>query len=279
MKPSFIFVVLFSFAVLTAAPVRVVSLSPALTDAVVLIGGVKQLAGKSSACSAPETKNIPVAGNMGYPDVEKIIRLNVDYVISDTRHPGGRWQLLELAGIKTVFLPGEKLADFPDNLRKLGKLLKLEKQSGIAAENFETQIAQLRQSIPKDKVRALIVFAVAPAVSCSKKSFIDEALTLAGVENICSDGKRAYFVVPSEYILRQMPEVIISAGVPEKAVKDFFARQEFRHLPAVKNNRIIFIDPDKFCRAGKDLPQAIKALRQEIFQQMVSPGAAVLPSK
>lgn len=279
MKPGFILCISFSLAILTAAPVRVVSLSPALTDAVVLIGGVKQLAGKSSACSAPETKNIPVAGNMGYPDVEKIIRLNVDYVISDTRHPGGRWQLLELAGIKTVFLPGEKLADFPDNLRKLGKLLKLEKQSGIAAENFETQIAQLRQSIPKDKVRALIVFAVAPAVSCSKKSFIDEALNLAGVENVCADGKRAYFVVPSEYILRQMPEVIISAGVPEKAVKDFFARQEFRHLPAVKNNRIIFIDPDKFCRAGKALPQAIKALRQEIFQQMVSPGAAVLPSK
>ena len=279
MKPSFIFCILFNLAVLIAAPVRVVSLSPALTDAVVLIGGVKQLAGRSSACNAPETENIPVAGNMGTPDVEKIIRLKPDYVISDTRHPGGRWQLLSLAGIKTVFLPGEKLSDFPDNLRKLGKLLALEESGRIAANNFETQIAQLRQSVPKDKVRALIVFAVAPAVSCSKKSFIDEALNLAGVKNICADGKRSYFVVPSEYILRQMPEVIISAGVPEAAVKSFFERQEFRHIPAVKKDRIIFIDPDKFCRAGKALPQAIKALRQEIDQRMVSPGAALLLSK
>ena len=138
MKPSFIFCILFNLAVLIAAPVRVVSLSPALTDAVILIGGVKQLAGKSSACNAPETENIPVAGNMGNPDVEKIIRLKPDYVISDTRHPGGRWQLLSLAGIKTVFLPGEKLSDFPDNLRKLGKLLALEESGGIAAKNFET---------------------------------------------------------------------------------------------------------------------------------------------
>lgn len=269
----------FCFAVLSAQAVKVVSLSPALTDAVILLGGVKQLAGRSSACNAPGSENILVAGNMGNPDVEKIIRLKPDYVISDTRHPGGRWQLLSLAGIKTVFLPGEKLSDFPDNLRKLGKLLALEESGRIAANNFETQIAQLRQSVPKAKVRALIVFAVAPAVSCSKKSFIDEALNLAGVENICADGKRSYFVVPSEYILRQMPEVIISAGVPEAAVKSFFERQEFRHIPAVKKDRIIFIDPDKFCRAGKALPQAIKALRQEIDQRMVSPGAAVLPSK
>ena len=279
MKKFFILTILSASLILTAKPVKVVSLSPALTDAVVLLGGVKQLIGRSSACNAPGTKNIPVSGNMGNPDVEKIIRLKPDYVISDTRHPDGRWQLLELAGIKTVFLPGEKLSDFPDNLRKLGKLLEMEEQSRIAAENFETQITQLRQSVPKKKIRALAVFAVAPVVSCSKKSFIDEALNLAGVENICADGKRSYFVVPSEYILRKMPEIIISAGVPEEAVKRFFERKEFRHIPAVKNNRIIFIDPDKFCRAGKDLPQAIKLLRQEIFQRMVSPGAAVLPSK
>ena len=278
MKPFFIFAALFFSAALTAAPVKVISLSPALTDAIMLIGGGKQLAGRSSACNAPGTENIPISGDMGRPDVEKIIRLKPDYVISDTRHPGGRWQLLKDAGIKLIFLPGEQIADFPANLRKLGKLLDLEKQSELAAREFEAQISQLQKSIPAKKVKALIVFAVAPAVSCSKKSFIDEALNLAGVENLCANGSRAYFVVPSEYILRQMPEVIISAGVPEAAVKSFFERNEFRNLPAVKNNRIIFIDPDKFCRAGIALPQAVKALRQEI-QRIVSPGAAVLPSR
>ena len=160
----------------------------------------------------------------------------------------------------------------------MGKLLKLENQSETAAGEFEAEITQLQKSVPEKKVKALIVFAVSPVVSCSKKSFIDEALNLAGVENLCADGRRAYFVVPSEYILRQMPEVIISAGVPETAVRSFFERKEFRYLPAVKKNRIIFIDPDKFCRAGMVLPQAIKALRQEI-QRIVSPGAAVLPSR
>ena len=108
MKHILIAALLLFSAALTAKQVKIVSLSPTLTDAVVLIGGISQLAGRSSACNAPGTENIPVAGNMGNPDAEKIIRLKPDYVISDTRHPGGRWQLLELAGIKMIFLPGSE---------------------------------------------------------------------------------------------------------------------------------------------------------------------------
>ena len=147
MKNMLILLMIFFSVILIAEPVKVVSLSPALTDAVVLIGGVKQLAGKSSACNTPGTEAVTIAGDMGRPDVEKIIRLKPDYLISDTRHPGGRWQLLKDAGIKLIFLPGEKIADFPANLRKLGKLLGLEKQSEISAQDFETQIAQLKKSV------------------------------------------------------------------------------------------------------------------------------------
>lgn len=278
MKTLFFAMILFFSAALSAAPVKLVSLSPAVSDAIVLIGGKAALAGRSSACNAPEISAVPIAGVMGRPEVERVIKLQPDFVVSDTMYPGNHWQVLERAKIKVIFLPGEKISDFPANLRYLGKLLKLEKSAQTAAENFEQQIAALKKNPPARQVRALIIFGVSPAISCSKKSFITEALTLAGVQNICADGKRAYFAVSSEYILRRDPELIISAGVPEAAVKSFFARAEFRHLKAVKQRRIISIDPDRFCRAGKNLPQAINALRQQI-QQIYSPGAADLPSR
>ncbi|MBO5822356.1 MAG: ABC transporter substrate-binding protein [Lentisphaeria bacterium] len=278
MKTLFFAMILFFSAALSAAPVKLVSLSPAVSDAIVLIGGKAALAGRSSACNAPEISAVPIAGVMGRPEVERVIKLQPDFVVSDTMYPGNHWQVLERAKIKVIFLPGEKISDFPANLRYLGKLLKLEKSAQTAAENFEQQIAALKKNPPARQVQALIIFGVSPAISCSKKSFITEALTLAGVQNICADGKRAYFAVSSEYILRHNPELIISAGVPEAAVKSFFARAEFRHLKAVKQRRIISIDPDRFCRAGKNLPQAINALRQQI-QQIYSPGAADLPSR
>lgn len=278
MKLLFSVMMLFCFAALAAKPVKVVSLAPAVSDAIVLIGGKSTLAGRSSACNAPELAAVPIAGVMGRPEVERVIKLNPDYVISDTVYPGNHWEVLKRAKIRVIFLPGEKISDFPANLRKLGKLLKLETSAQKAAAEFERQIGALQKSIPPRQVKALIIFGVAPAISCGKRSFVTGALTLAGVENVCADGKKAYFAVSSEYILRQNPELIISAGVPEAAVKSFFARAEFRHIQAVKHQRIIFIDPDQFCRAGKNLPQAISALRQKI-RQIYSPGAADLPSR
>ena len=257
---------------------RVVSLSPAISDALVLIGGEKYLCGRSRACNAPGIEEVPTAGNMGDPAVEKIIKLKPDYVISDTRNPNGKWQVLERAKIKQIFLPGNKISDFPSNLRFLGRLLNLEANAEKAAAEFERQIAVLQSDIPEHRQKTLIIFSVAPVISCSEKSFVHEALTLAGGKNICAGGRRSYSTVGAEYIIRSNPEVIVAAGVPEEAVKKYFSRPEFRTLTAVKKNRIVFIDPDKFCRAGANLPQAIKALRQKL-QQSDSPGATVLPSR
>lgn len=279
MKKLFLFIFILWGSVLTAepTPVRVISLSPALTDAVVLIGGIEQLCGRSRVCNSPGTVHIPVAGDMGNPAVETIIRLKPDYVISDTFHPGGKWSQLKRAGIKIIDFPGTKIDDFPKNLRKLGKLLKLESSAEFHAARFEQQLRSLKAALPAARQSALAVFGVSPVISCSGKSFIHEALTLAGLSNICKNGKGVYFTVSAEYILRRDPDVIIVAGVPETAVKNYFSRPEFRHLTAIKKRRIIFVDPDRFCRAGSELIPEIILLRKKI-QRIVSPGAAVLPS-
>ena len=243
------------------AAVRIVSLAPAVTDAIVEIGAVDLLCGRSRVCDAPGTAAIPVAGDMGLPAVEKILQLRPTHVISDTRHPGGKWKFLEQRGIKVIFLPGKKIADFPENIRFLGKLANREKAAGIAAENFEKKIAELRNIPAGRSSRALAVFAVPPVISCGGNSFVNEALELAGADNICGRMERSYFTLSPEYIIKSAPEVIIIAGVPETAVKQYFKRPEFRSLPAVKKQNFIVIDPNKFCRAGRRLPDAIRQLK------------------
>ena len=260
--------------VLSARELRVISLSPALTDAIVEIGAADLLCGRSSGCDAPGTKKIPIAGNMGYPNVEKILLLRPDYVISDTRHPGGNWKFLSRQGIKVLFLPGESLGDYPANIRKLGKILARENGAEKVAKKYEEKIAELRTSIPANPRRVLIVFAVPPVISCGKQSFVNEALKLAGAANICGTVERSYFTVSTEYILKSAPEVIITTGVPETLVKKYFQRPEFRMVPAVKEQNFIAIDPDEFCRAGHKLPEAVARLKRQISKNAVSPGAA-----
>ena len=244
------------------AAIRIVSLSPAVTDAIVEIGAVDLLCGRSRVCDAPGTSDIPIAGDMGFPAVEKILRLRATHVISDTRHPGGNWKFLEQQGIKLIFLPGKKIADFPANLRTLGKLVKREKSAGTAAEKFEKKIAALHNTKIVRRPRVLAVLAIPPVISCGRNSFVNEALEVAGAENICGKMERSYFTLSTEYIIKAAPEAIIIAGVPERAVREYFKRPEFRSLPAVKRQRFIMVDPDEFCRAGSKMPEAIRQLKK-----------------
>ena len=261
MKKLFFILCAIGCSAMYAQELKVISLSPGVTDAICAIGGVKYLYGRSSACNAPEAAAVPVAGNMGLPAMEKIVKLRPTHIISDTRHPDGNWRMLEQLGIKVIILPGKNVADHAANLRKLGAMLKLETQAEAEAAKYERRIQELKNRNRKKKaVKLLLVLGLPGVISCGRKSFLHEAVTLAGGENICGTLEQGYFTVSTEYILKAQPEAIVCAGLPMETVKAYFSRSEYRNLPAVKQRRFIAIDSDSFCRVGSKLPDAIEAL-------------------
>ena len=244
---------------LTAAE-RVISLAPAVTELILYAGGKDLLGARSSACDFPEIRHLPIAGDMGKPFTEKVLSLKPSVVISDARHPQGNWELLQRCGIKTCFLPGKNLDDLPENIRKLGSVLNLP-DAGKKADILAEKIANLRKTAPADPVKSVVLFGVSPLISCGKETFISEALLLAGAKNSAAAGKKGYFMLSMEEFCKLEPQMIFIAGVPEKIVRDFFAKPLFRKIPAVKNNRIIYLDENKWCRLAPGIVSAIENLR------------------
>ncbi|MGB0646273.1 MAG: hypothetical protein ACPGQS_03805, partial [Bradymonadia bacterium] len=61
---------------------RIVSLSPAATEALFYIGAGEQLVGRTSACNYPESvKQVPQIGSMFPPNPENILRLKPKLVL------------------------------------------------------------------------------------------------------------------------------------------------------------------------------------------------------
>ena len=89
MKKFIFAAILFHAAAINAAvPGGAVTLSPGATEAVITAGGAAQLRGRSSACLMPEVRHLPLAGDFGVPNVEKILRTRATMVITDTRASG-----------------------------------------------------------------------------------------------------------------------------------------------------------------------------------------------
>ena len=239
---------------------KVVSLSPAVTELVIFAGGRTQLCGRSVVCDHPAVKHLPVAGDLGKPFPESVLRSGATMVISDTVHPQAQWQTLRRFGVKVELLRNRSIDDLPENVRRIGRLLQLPEAGNRAAE-LSRKIAALKTSRPAELKRAVVLFWSSPLISCGKDTFIDSALTQAGVKNMAASAGSGYFIITPEYLIEAKPEILIFIGVPASQADELFRRDIFRSL---RSCRRIFLDSRIWGRLTPLLPDAVAALKVEL---------------
>ena len=108
-----LFLSLILSSLLGGAELRVVSLSPALTEVICHLGKEKLLVGRSDVCNVPSSvKRLPVAGRFAVPFVEKVMALKPDLLVSNDFVNPGIKAAFERAGIKTLQLPCRTMAEY-----------------------------------------------------------------------------------------------------------------------------------------------------------------------
>ncbi len=243
---------------------KVASLSPALTQMVLLLNGGASLCGRSSACYFPEVSGIPAVGDLGRPFPEAVLQCGATVVVCDTLHPEANWAVLQRCGVKIERFSTANIAELPGNLRRLGRLLGRESAAENLAADVENKIAALRAELPAQRVRTLVVFGVEPVISCGADVFISDVLALAGADNIASGAGAGYFILNAEYIYRENPDLILIIGIPENAVQAAFRHGLLRRLPAIRQNRMIYLDADAWSRLTPEIIDAAIQLRHRL---------------
>ncbi len=264
-RNTFLFLSLALFLAGNAAPPRVVSLSPALTELVFRLGAEANLVGRSRVCDYPaEAKKIPVVGEMGIPHLEAVLAARPDVVICDNPCPGKGWAFLKKSGVRVEFLPNRHIADYPVTVKKLGVLLERSREAEREIARFNAALNELRKTRPKKPVATFIVLGVHPLVTCGAGSFVTELVELAGGRNIAEKVKTPYFVVSAEYVLAHPPEAVIVTGM-EGALPELEKLPGWKTLPAVKSGRVVEnLPPELCCRLGPRTPEAVKKIRRAL---------------
>ena len=244
---------------------KVVSLSPALTQLVMMLDGVPSLCGRSSACYFPEVSHLPVVGDLGRPFPEAVLQSGATVVLCDAVHPEANWAVLSRCQVRVERFATGDIGALPENLRRLGRLLGREERAEEAAAEVAAGIARLRSSPPGKPVRAAVLFGVEPVISCGGDVFISDVLHLAGVENIAGNAGQGYFILSVEYLYRENPDWILTIGIPGAVAEQAFRHGLLRQLPAVKNGRIIVLDADRWSRLTPEIINAANELRRRLF--------------
>jgi iron complex transport system substrate-binding protein len=139
-------------AISATPPVRIVSLSPAMTETLYALGLGGRIVGVTNVCDRPDaSRKKPKVGGMTNPSLEAIVALNPDLVVvSRDGNPKEIVERLAGLGIKTYLFKATRLDELPAAFRKMGESL----GAGDSADRLAGRIEEGIRGARREKAQS-----------------------------------------------------------------------------------------------------------------------------
>jgi iron complex transport system substrate-binding protein len=258
-----------------AAPMRIVSLAPSITETLFALGAGPEVVGVSQYCDyPPEVLKLPKVGTFLTPNLEAIIALRPTLIIglglsSDQRE----LRALRSMGFRIVLAKDQSLDEIRDSIRKLGDATGHGAEAAQLIAKVDSQVGAVREAVAdKPPVRVLMLVGHQPLVAVGRGTYLDDLLHLARADNIADVSGEQWPELSFEYIIAMRPEVILdgSMGSDPAAPAHFWDR--YPSIPAVRDKRVFGYPDDPILHAG---PRVGRSL--EILAALIHPNAFAAP--
>jgi len=263
---------------LKSEPQRIISHVPSITETLFALGLGDKIVGDSDYCDYPEAaKTVPKIGGYFTPNIEAIVALNPDLVLTDGYVPELITKLDSL-GIPLAVIDPKDINGILRDIELLGNVTGSQKEATELTGDMKKRIDAVSWKVVPLSYRPS-VFYVFDATDTTKPwtagpgSFVDALISLGGGENIAAISSDAWIQFNMEELVDADPEILLVDSHMGTAV---ISPEELKKLPgwqnltAVKEKRIYTIDGDLVNRSGPRIVQGLediaKILHPELFQ-------------
>ncbi len=245
---------------LSTQPEKVVSLAPNLTEIIFFVGGEKYLKGVTTYCDfPPQAQQIEKIGDLITIDYEKIYKINPDIIFMTVEgNTKAQYEKLKNLGFNVFVSNPRNFKGIEKSILQIGKILDKGQNAKHKIDSLNYVLKNIKGKIKPENDSALFLISVQPLMSANKNTFIGEYLSFFGIKNIAQKSSQSYPVINIETIIKENPSMII---LPEKMYSQFedLVKQTpiLKNIGAIKNHKIIKINPDLYFKPG---PRFVKAL-------------------
>jgi iron complex transport system substrate-binding protein len=249
----------------TAAPQRIVSLAPGITETLYALGLDNKIAGVTSYCNWPaRALKKPRIGGFTNPSIEKIVSLKPDLIIATI--DGNRKDTvmqLERIGLPVYVVNPSQTDKILEGILHIGEITNRKNAAAQLVKKLRARLNNITtQTENKTKPRVFFQIGLEPLITVGSGTIIHEVIERAGGFNIAGNDTARYPRYSAEGIIKGAPDIILFAPMAHDkeftAVKKFW--REFQQVPAVKNNQIYPVNTDLISRASPRLFDAIETM-------------------
>jgi len=252
-------------------PERIVSLAPSNTETLFALGlGDRVVGVDQSSDYPPAARDKPKIGTFSQPMIEEVVAKAPDLVLAANLHLRSAVPALEARGLTVVVLNPPDLAGVLDSIGLVGQLTDSADEARRLRGEMEARIVAVEARLAGTTARPRVYVEITPKfIAAGPSSYIGDLIARAGGSNIVDDRSTPYPPLSAEAIIARDPQVIVLADAGgEVTIASVGARAGWGGISAVRDGRIVAIDPNLVNRAG---PRVVEALEQ--LARAFHPGA------
>ncbi len=261
-------------------PRRIVSLTPATTEILFAIGAGAQVVGKVEdvANYPPEAADVPIVATFAGVDVEQIVDLEADLVVSGGSGltQGAAVEQLRNAGIPVVVVYPTSVDTALDGIHRIGLVADASQAADDLVLEMRAQldaIAALTQNADQPRVFYEIDYGQA-IYTPPADSIYGEMIRLAGGDPIPGNPD---YTISLESLVAADPQIILLGDAAYGAtLAQVIRRPGWGGMTAIRDGRIHPVDDILITRPGPRLVQGLQELLAAIHPDIV--GELSMPS-
>jgi iron complex transport system substrate-binding protein len=227
-----------------AAPGRIISLAPSVTELLYLLGAESQIAGVTQQCDWPaRVREKPKIGDLLNPSYEVILAARPDLVIASTAgNDQAAVQRLAQLGLPVYVTAPRNVERIYQSVLEVGRITGHHSEADRLLTEMKERLAQVKRRLDGlPPTRAFMITWFDPLLAPGKNTFENDVLRLAGVESISADIDEFYPRFSLEQVLARNPDVILTVRHSGKALPDLKRAAGWREVRAVQNGRIYIL--------------------------------------
>ncbi len=248
---------------LSSPPKRIVSLSPNCTEILYALRLDKQIAAVTRFCNyPPAAKHKPKVGDVSM-SVESIAKFKPDLVLAHAALHDDLIPKLEQLGIKVFATDPKTIEQTISAITSIGQLTGTVAQARSITASMRSRMKSILASFrPKKAHRVLVCIQSNPLWVAGPATIPNEILTKLKAKNIAYDARRGYVTFSTELAVARNPDLII---VGTKSDATYFTNSTvWKATSAVRNKRVVVINPDLLVRPGPRIIDGLKAVADNL---------------
>lgn len=238
-----------------------VVLDPAAVEIIYALGAQDQIAAIATTSMSKirpqaETAKLPSVGTYVKPNLEKIVELKPDLVITSF-HSAGVSENLQKLGLKSLAMDANSTADICQNVKKVAAIVKKESEADKICAQMDG-VFENKTALRGKKVA--MFFGANATMAFNDKTLIGDIFARLGAKNIADGLEGSTPAVSAEYILEQNPDIMVIVG---GETEDFLkANPILRNTKAVKSGKILKV-PTLILRGSPQIGETVDEIYAE----------------